>query len=170
MFFCYFPCFFAQTICRGAAQFLLCRNATSRLSTFRLQYHLYFSTQCLAQKFITLSASFIRDKSKSSRFDVGLSRAPVPTHLCLQFVCRKIASLFADFTLYMDIEKAVQSFTLRHRYVLFFSFCFFFFFSAPLSRLAPNEALPISCEQSRTRNLLRQGLCPLTPQALWRRA
>ena len=100
----------------------------------------------------------------------GLSRAPAPTHLCLQFVCRKIASLFADLTLYMDIEKAVQSFTLRHRYVLFFSFCFFFFFSAPLSRLTPNEALPISCERSRTRNLLRQGLCPLTPQALWRRA
>ena len=50
----------------------------------------------------------------------------------------------------MDIEKAVQRFVLRHRYVLFFSFCFFFFFSAPLSRLAPIEALP----QAPT------GLCP----------
>lgn len=37
-----------------------------------------------------------------------LSRSP--THLCLQFVRRKIASLFVGVTLYKDIEKAVQSF------------------------------------------------------------
>ena len=56
--------------------------------------------------------------------------------------CRKIASLFADFTLYKDIVKAVQSFVLRHRFVICFSLCFLFFFSAPLGRLAPIEALP----------------------------
>ena len=81
-----------------------------------------------------------------------LSRSP--THLCLQFVRRKIATLFAGFTLFIWIEKAVQRFFLRHRLVLLFSLDFFFFFSAPLGRLTPNEALP----QTPT------GLCPKNPQ------
>ena len=67
---------------------------------------------------------------------------PSPTLGCYSLPCRKIASFFADFTLYKDIVKAVQSFVLRHRFVICFSLCFLFFFSAPLSRLAPIEALP----------------------------
>ena len=94
-----------------------------------------------------------------------LRRSPTP-----KFYRRKIASLFADFTLQKDTVKAVQSFCSDTALILLFSLYFFFNHSAPLSRLAPIEALPISCERSRTRNLLRQGLCPLTPQALWRRA
>ena len=49
-------------------------------------------------------------KNKPHHFDVGTSRAPSPTHLCLQFVRRKIALLFAVFTLYMDIEKRCRVF------------------------------------------------------------
>ena len=67
-------------------------------------------------------------------------------------------------------KKAVQSFHSDTALVCSFILIFFYCLSAPLSRLAPIEALPISCERSRTRNLLRNGLCPLTPQALWRRA
>ena len=65
-----------------------------------------------------------------------------PFCVSMGLLCRKIASLFADFTLDKDIVKAVQSILLRHRFVICFSLCFFFFFSAPLSRLAPIEALP----------------------------
>ena len=54
----------------------------------------------------------------------------------------KSLSLFAGFTLYKDIVKAVQSFLLRHRFDFAFSLFFFYCFSAPLGRLAPIEALP----------------------------
>ena len=40
-----------------------------------------------------------------------LRRSPTP-----KFYRRKIASLFADFTLQKDTVKAVQSFPLRHRF------------------------------------------------------
>ena len=51
--------------------------------------------------------------------------------------------------------KSGAEFTLRHRFVIDFSFAILLLLSTPLSRLAPIEALPISCERSRTRNLLR---------------
>mgnify|MGYP004464299469 CR=1 FL=1 len=44
----------------------------------------------------------------------------------------KSLSLFADFTLCYGIEKAVQSFLLRHRFDFAFSLFFFYCFSAPL--------------------------------------
>ena len=48
-------------------------------------------------------------------------------------LCRKIATLFADFTLCYGMEKAVQSFfLLRHRFDFAFSLFFFYCFSAPL--------------------------------------
>ena len=75
------------------------------------------------------------------------------------FYCRKIAALFADFTLYKEIVKRC-SFVLRYSLCLRRRFVFLLFLSAPLGRLAPIEALPISCERSRTRNLLRRGFAP----------
>ena len=57
-------------------------------------------------------------------------------------------------------KKSGADFLLRHRFVYILTLSFFFYYSAPLSRLAPIEALPQA----------PQGLCPLTPQALWRRA
>ena len=79
-------------------------------------------------------------------------RGRQPLHLVqTNSLCRKIAPLFADFTLCYGIEKAVQSFVLRHRFDFAFSLFFFYCFSAPLGRLTPIEALP----QAPT------GLCPV---------
>ena len=61
--------------------------------------------------------------------------------------------------------KSGAEFTLRHRFVIDFSFAILLLLSSPLSRLAPIEALPISCERSLTRNLLRQGFA-LYPQGV----
>ena len=72
----------------------------------------------------------------------GTSRTPSPTDVADSLPCRKIATLFADFTLCYGIEKAVQRFLLRHRFVLITTLYFFFTFSAPLGRLTPIEALP----------------------------
>ena len=88
------------------------------------------------------------------RWGGGTSRAPSPTFGCYSLPCRKIASLFADFTLYKDIVKAVQSFVLRHRFGLLFSLCFFFCF---LHRLVGLRLLRLCLK-------LRNGLCPLTLQ------
>ena len=65
-----------------------------------------------------------------------------PTVVRESLPCRKIATLFADFTLCYGIEKAVQRFLLRHHFVLITTLYFFFTFSAPLGRLTPIEALP----------------------------
>mgnify|MGYP004460783039 CR=1 FL=1 len=83
MFFLLFCFFFAQTNCRGAAQFLLCRNATSRLSTFRLQYHLYFSTQCLAQKIYNIVCFFSFVTNPSPAASMSGCRGRQPLHICV---------------------------------------------------------------------------------------
>ncbi len=54
----------------------------------------------------------------------------------------KSLSLFADFTSYKRTQKSGAEFSLRHHFVLSFSLFFFYCLSAPLSRLAPIEALP----------------------------
>ena len=60
-------------------------------------------------------------------------RGRQPLHLVqTNSPCRKIAPLFADFTLCYGMEKAVQSFVLRHRFDFAFSLFFFYCFSAPL--------------------------------------
>ena len=82
-----------------------------------------------------------------------------PTDIGDSLLCRKIATLFADFTLYKDIVKAVQSFVLRHRFVLITTLYFFFTFSAPLGRLTPIEALP----QAPQGTLSLDPASPLTP-------
>ena len=106
----------------------------------------------------------LRDKTKLCRSQNGTSRAPSPTHLCLQFVRRKIATLFAGFTLFIWIEKAVQRFFLRHRFIISFTVMCFFYFSAPLSRLTPIEALP----QTPQGTLSLDPASPLTPGLILR--
>ena len=70
-------------------------------------------------------------------------RGRQPLHICADSLfAAKLLSLFAAFTLYKDIEKAVQRFVLRHRFVYVTTFLFFYCLSAPLGRLAPIEALP----------------------------
>jgi hypothetical protein len=87
-------------------------------------------------------------------------RGRQPLHLVqTNSLCRKIATLFADFTLCYGMEKAVQSFVLRHRFVLITTLYFFFTFSAPLGRLTPIEALP----QAPQGTLSLDPASPLTP-------
>jgi len=57
------------------------------------------------------------------------------------------------------MEKAVQSFVLRHRFVLITTLYFFFTFFAPLGRLTPIEALP----QAPQGTLSLDPASPLTP-------
>ena len=98
---------------------------------------------------------FIREKSKLSRFDIGLSRAPAPTP---KFYRRKIAPLFADITLCRRIEKRCRL-TLRYNHVSGNNIAILLFPSAPLSRLAPIEALP----QAPLGTLSLDPASPLTP-------
>ena len=76
---------------------------------------------------------------------------------------RKIATLFADIHLLRDRENGAD-FVLRYHFRLISNFHMLFILKSAPCRLTPNEALPISCERSRTRNLLRLGLCPKDPQ------
>ena len=69
---------------------------------FRLQSHLRYSHNVRRNNSQHCLLLFIREKSKLSRFNIGLSRAPAPTP---KFYRRKIAPLFADFTLCRRIEK-----------------------------------------------------------------
>ena len=107
----------------------------------------------------------LRDKTKLCRSQNGTSRAPSPTIVSYILLPQNRYALCGFYFVY-GYRKAVQRFVLRHRFIISFTVVCFFYFSAPLGRLTPIEALPISCERSRTRNLLRKGLCPLTLQAL----
>ena len=60
-------------------------------------------------------------------------------------------SALCGFYIVQEDSKSGAEFMLRHRFVICFSLYFFFHHSAPLSRLAPIEALP----QTPT------GLCPV---------
>ena len=87
--------------CRGAAQFLLCRNPTSR---------------CVCSTNSTLSAqrlarncplfSFVTNSSLTASISGCRGRQP----LHQSSTATKSLSLFADFTLYKRTQKAVQSF------------------------------------------------------------
>ena len=90
----------AQTHCRGAAQFLLCKNTTSRVGK-------YCAVHCAYTAWLS---------SKQVRAVVGASPY---TFVSIFFVAKSLA-FFADFTLCYGIEKAVQSFSLRHRFVFGF--------------------------------------------------
>ena len=78
-------------------------------------------------------------------------RGRQPLHICVYSLsAAKSLSLFADFTLYKKLQKQCRD--LFSDIALFWvtTLYFFFYYSAPLSRLAPIEALP----QAPT------GLCP----------
>ena len=106
----------------------------------------------------------LRDKTKLCRSQNGTSRAPSPTHLCLQFVRRKIALLFAVFTLYMDIEKRCRDFFSDTALLFHLLLCAFISLSAPLGRLSPNEALPHTPQGT----LSLDPASPLTPGLILR--
>ena len=88
----------------------------------------------------------------SSQAGVG-RRGRRPLQLLATFYRRKIATLFAGFTLFIWIGKAVQRFFLRHRFIVSFTFVCFFTF---LHRL-------VGCRRMRLCLKLRQGFA-LYPQ------
>jgi len=86
----------AQTNCRGAAQFLLCKNTTSRVGK-------YCAVHCAYTAWL------------SSKQVGAVGGASPYTFVPIFFVAKSLV-FFADFTLCYGIEKAVQSFSLRHRF------------------------------------------------------
>ena len=127
----------AQTHCRGAAQFLLCKNTTSRVGK-------YCAVHCAYTAW--LSSKQVRAVGGASPYTFVSTVCPPQNH------CRSLRILLC-----IRNYKSGAEFTLRHRFVIDFSFAILLLLSTPLSRLAPIEALPISCERSRTRNLLTRG-------------
>ena len=142
----------------GAAQFLLCRNATSH--TLDVSFAISFSlsshgtsTQYRETSPIQMYRTTPDNPTNNGR---GEQRSPafVHPHGMYKFkpcrspkravegaspynyamVCHaaKSLSLFADFTLCRRTEKAAQSITLRHRFVFIITLHFVFFHSAPL--------------------------------------
>ena len=79
-------------------------------------------------------------------------------------LCRKIATLFAGFTLFIWIEKAVQRFFLRHRFIVSFTFVCFFTF---LHRLVGLRLLRLCLKLRQGFALYPQGTLLLTLQALY---
>ena len=68
-------------------------------------------------------------------------RGASPYRVSGNSLCRKIAPLFADFTLCYGMEKAVQSFVLRHRFIFcsLFSACDLLGLAMPF--LTPHSSL-----------------------------
>ena len=109
-------CFAFHKPCRGAAQFLQAemRRPASRLPVqfyvIRTTFGIFFSKHCTAQHFRTRHDYTNSCIIKPYRSETGC-RGRQPLHLVqTNSLCRKIATLFADFTLCYGIEKAVQSF------------------------------------------------------------
>ena len=75
-------------------------------------------------------------------------------------LCRKIATLFAGFTLFIWIEKAVQRFFLRHRFIVSFTFVCFFTF---LHRLVGLRLLRLCLKLRQGFALYPQGTLSLDP-------
>ena len=69
--------------CRGAAQFLLCRNATSRLWTFRIQYHLYFFRTMFGAKIYNIVCFFSFVTNPSLAASMSGCRGRQPLHICV---------------------------------------------------------------------------------------
>ena len=88
--------------CRGAAQFLLCRNPTSRL---RLLDKLHVIRTTFGKKIVRFF-SFVTNSSLTA--SISGCRGCQPLHQ--SSTATKSLSLFADFTLYKRTQKAVQSF------------------------------------------------------------
>ena len=78
-------------------------------------------------------------------------RGRQPLHICVYSLsAAKSLSLFADFTLYKKLQKRCRDLFSDTALFWVTTLYFFFYYSAPLSRIAPIEALP----QAPT------GLCP----------
>ncbi len=105
--------------CMGAAQFLLCRNATSR---YFLPVELLVNVTKMYPKIIW-----------HQRYDKhgiippnGTPRASSPTMFRASLLCRKIATLFADFTLFNGIEQSGAEIFFSDTALLFLLLCYAF--------------------------------------------
>ena len=88
-------------------------------------------------------------------------RGRQPLHIVRgSLLCRKIATLFAGFTLFIWIEKAVQRFFLRHRFIVSFTFVCFFTF---LHRLVGLRLLRLCLKLRQGFALYPQGTLSLDP-------
>ena len=124
---------------------------TSRLSMFRFQYHLYFFYTMFGAKIYNIVCFFSFVTNPSLAASMSGCRGRQPLHICVYSLsAAKSLSLFADFTLYKKLQKRCRDLFSDTALFWVTTLYFFFYYSAPLSRLAPIEALP----QAPT------GLCP----------
>ena len=94
--------------------------------------------------------SFVTNPSLAASMSGCRGRQPL--HICVYSLsAAKSLSLFADFTLYKKLQKRCRDLFSDTALFWVTTLYFFFYYSAPLSRLAPIEALP----QAPT------GLCPV---------
>lgn len=140
VFFCYFACFY----CRGRRP----RRPTYRCFGFNIICIFY--TMFGAKIYnIVCFFSFVTNPSLAASMSGCRGRQPL--HICVYSLsAAKSLSLFADFTLYKKLQKRCRDLFSDTALFWVTTLYFFFYYSAPLSRLAPIEALP----QAPT------GLCP----------
>ena len=142
-------CFAFHKPCRGAAQFL---QAEMRRPASPLPVQFYVIRTTFGIFFKTLYGTTFPHSACLHKFMNNQTlplragcRGRQPLHLVqTNSLCRKIATLFADFTLCYGIEKAVQSFLLRHRFDFAFSLFFFYCFSTPQGTLSIDPASPLT--------------------------
>ena len=93
--------------------------------------------------------SFVTNPSLAASMSGCRGRQPLHIYV-YSLSAAKSLSLFADFTLYKKLQKRCRDLFSDTALFWVITLYFFFYYSAPLSRLAPIEALP----QAPT------GLCP----------
>ena len=124
---------------------------TSRLSMFRFQYHLYFFHTIFGAKIYNIVCFFSLVTNPSPAASMSSCRGRQPLHICVYSLsAAKSLSLFADFTLYKKLQKRCRDLFSDTALFWVTTLYFFFYYSAPLSRIAPIEALPKA----------PTGLCP----------
>ena len=140
MFFCYFACFY----CRGR------RPDVPFIDVLVSTSFVFFYTMFGAKIYnIVCFFSFVTNPSPAASM-LGC-RGRQPLHICVYSLsAAKSLSLFADFTLYKKLQKRCRDLFSDTALFWVTTLYSFFYYSAPLSRLAPIEALP----QAPT------GLCP----------
>ena len=125
---------------------------TSHLSMFRFQHHLCFFYTMFGAKIYNIVCFFSLVTNPSLAASMSGCRGRQSLHICVYSLsAAKSLSLFADFTLYKKLQKRCRDLFSDTALFWVTTLYFFFYYSAPLSRLAPIEALP----QAPT------GLCPV---------
>ena len=101
-------------------------------------------------------------------------RGRQPLHICVYSLsAAKSLALFADFTLYKKLQKRCRDLFSDTALFWVTTLYFFFYYSAPLSRLAPIEALPQAptglCPflvSEVEQEIYSQGVSPLDPEGV----